>query len=204
MKLSRRVLFERCVEKGALLGAFASIGAVEVLGAETAGATPRNEMGPFYRKGIPAGGPMIPAGGKGFGLEVGGRVTNTKGEKVEGVTIEVWQADELGIYDLEGARYRAKILLGEKADYRFDSVMPGHYPDRVAQHIHYYIHAPGHKSLVTQLYFATDPVFEGDPKKNFNKDPLVRNAELIRPVTIVDENKVARAVVRFDLCLEKL
>jgi protocatechuate 3,4-dioxygenase beta subunit len=94
--------------------------------------------------------------------------------------------------------------LGNKGEYAFDSVMPGHYPDRVAQHIHYYIHAPGHKPLVTQLYFATDPVFEGDPQKNFRKDPLVRDPELIRPVAIVDENKVARAIVRFDLRLEKL
>ena len=50
--------------------------------------------------------------------------------------------------------------------------MPGHYPDRVCQHVHYRITAPGHKPLITQLYFATDPVFEGDPDRNFGKDPL--------------------------------
>ena len=33
--------------------------------------------------------------------------------------------------------------------------------------------APGHKPLITQLYFATDPVFDGDPGRNFSKDPLV-------------------------------
>lgn len=81
--------------------------------------------------------------------------------------------------------------------------MPGHYPDRIAQHIRYIIKAPGHKALVTQLYFNTDPCFEGDPGKYFAKDPLVRNPDLIRPVTLLDESKVARALVHFDICLER-
>lgn len=204
MSLTRRRLWERCLETGALLGAASSLGAQALLGAEPVKPTPLNEMGPFYRKGIPAGGPMKPVDAKGFSLTVEGQVWNAKGDRVEGVTIEVWQADEKGIYDLEGHRYRAKLELGAKPDYRFDTIMPGHYPDRVAQHIHYYIKAPGHKPLVTQLYFATDPVFEGDPRKFFHKDPLVRNPDLIRPVTIVDEAAVARALVRFDLVLERL
>ena len=47
--------------------------------------------------------------------------------------------------------------------------MPGHYADRPAQHIHYLIAAPGHKTLITQAYFATDPFFEGNPEKNWKK-----------------------------------
>jgi hypothetical protein len=64
--------------------------------------------------------------------------------------------------------------------------------------------APGHKTLVTQLYFATDPVFEGDPDKNFNRDPLIRSRELVRPVTLVGDPKVIHAAVKFELCLERL
>ena len=81
--------------------------------------------------------------------------------------------------------------------------MPGHYPDRVCQHIHYLATAPGHKTLVTQLYFATDPVFEGDPDKNFSKDPLVQSRELVRPVTIGGDPKAMYAAVAFELCLER-
>jgi protocatechuate 3,4-dioxygenase beta subunit len=100
-------------------------------------------MGPFYRKGIPAGGRRKPVDANGFSLSVEGNVWNAKGDRVEGVIIEVWQADEKGIYDLEGHHYRAKLDLGAKPVYHFDTIMPGHYPDRVDQHIHYSIKASG-------------------------------------------------------------
>ena len=106
-------------------------------------------------------------------LSVSGEILDTRGEKLSNATIEIWQADHLGHYDLDGYRYRAKLSANGSSDYKFETMMPGHYPDRVCQHIHYIVSAPGHKTLVTQLYFATDPVFEGDPDKNFNRDPLV-------------------------------
>ena len=80
--------------------------------------------------------------------------------------------------------------------------MPGHYSDRPAQHIHYLIAAPGHKTLITQVYFATDPWFEGDVDKNYNKRNLVGNRELVRPVTLYEEG-AAHAMVGFDIILEK-
>ena len=119
-------------------------------------------------------------------------------------TIEVWQANHFGSYDTEGYRYRAKLPLDSSGSYKFDSVMPGHYPDRVCQHIHYLVAAPGHKTLVTELYFATDPVFEGDPQKNFARDPQIQTPELIRPVLLVGEPEALHAAVRFELCLERL
>ena len=82
--------------------------------------------------------------------------------------------------------------------------MPGHYPARVCQHIHYLVTAPGHKPLTTQLYFATDPVFEGDPDKNYKKDSLVTSRELVRPVTLVGDPKDIHAAVQFELALEVL
>jgi protocatechuate 3,4-dioxygenase beta subunit len=81
--------------------------------------------------------------------------------------------------------------------------MPGHYNDRPAQHIHYLITAPGHRPLVTQIYFATDPWFEGDPDKNYNKRSLVTNRELVRPVTLYEAPGTPRVAVSFDICLEK-
>jgi protocatechuate 3,4-dioxygenase beta subunit len=80
--------------------------------------------------------------------------------------------------------------------------MPGHYPERVCQHVHYLVTAPGHRPLVSQLYFATDPVFEGDPVKNFGRDPLITTAELVRPVMLAGDPADVRAVVTFDLVLE--
>jgi protocatechuate 3,4-dioxygenase beta subunit len=80
--------------------------------------------------------------------------------------------------------------------------MPGHYSDRPAQHIHYLITAPGHKTLVTQIYFATDEWFEGDVDKNYNKRNLVGNREQVRPVTLYEQG-TPRAAVSFDIVLEQ-
>jgi len=64
--------------------------------------------------------------------------------------------------------------------------------------------APGHKPLITQLYFATDPVFEGDPDKNLNRDPIIQSREPVRPIMLVGDPKEIHAVVNFELCLERL
>lgn len=96
----------------------------------------------------------------GMPLAVAGRIIDTRGEGVPDATVEIWHADHGGHYDIAGYRFRAKLPLGAEARYQFDTVMPGHYPDRVCQHVHYLVTAPGHKPLITQLYFATDPVFD--------------------------------------------
>lgn len=81
--------------------------------------------------------------------------------------------------------------------------MPGHYPDRVCQHVHYLVRAPGSKPLVTQLYFATDPAFGGDPAKNYTRDPLVTSIDLVRPVVLSGDPRDFVANVTFDLELER-
>ena len=80
---------------------------------------------------------------------------------------------------------------------------PGHYADRPAQHIHYMITAPGHKTLITQLYFATDPYFEGNPDKNYHKGGIVDNRELVKPVMLFEAPGAAHASVQFDICMER-
>jgi hypothetical protein len=57
---------------------------------------------------------------------------------------------------------------------------------------------------VTQLYFATDPVFEGDPYKNYARDPLCRSRELVRPVVLKGDPDAIMANVNFELVLERL
>jgi hypothetical protein len=53
------------------------------------------------------------------------------------------------------------------------------------------------------LYFATDEAFEGDPDRNFSKDPLCPSRELVRPVTVGGQPGSAVAAVTFELVLEK-
>jgi protocatechuate 3,4-dioxygenase beta subunit len=131
-------------------------------------------------------------------------VFGTRGDALSGARIEIWQADHRGLYDLDGYRFRATLLADQEGRYSFDSVIPGHYPARVCQHIHYLITAAGHKPLVTQLYFATDPVFEGDPDRNYSRDPLVLRRELVRSVMLAGDAKVVRASVTFELVLARL
>jgi len=208
VRATRREMLEKCIAGGTLLAA-APMSQSRLLAlwqqkeAHAPKHTAENEIGPFFKKGAPEKTVLRADGDPGFPLQVSGRILNTRGDLVQGAKLEIWQADHLGHYDIAGYRYRAKMSAGEKGEYEFSTVMPGHYPDRVCQHIHYIITAPGHKPLITQLYFATDPVFAGDPDKNYVKDPVLESRELIRPVTLVEEGSSAHAAVVFELCIEK-
>ena len=206
VRLSRRDLFERCAAVGALVTLpTLSLESVSAYWnqAEVRKPTPPNELGPFYKKRAPGTRVLRTNGDPGMPLAVKGRIVDTRGEAVPDATVEIWHADHGGHYDLAGYRFRAKVPIDKSGGYQFDTIMPGHYPDRVCQHVHYLVTAAGHKPLVTQLYFATDPVFEGDPDKNFSKDPLVQSRELVRPVTIAGDPKAMFAAVSFELCLER-
>ncbi len=204
-RLSRRDLLERCAVFGALVLPVSDIESVSAFWdqADVRKPTPPNALGPFYKKQAPATRMLRTKGDAGMPLAVSGRVIDTRGEAVPDATVEIWHSDHAGHYDLAGYRFRAKLPTEKGGQYQYDTIMPGHYPDRVCQHVHYLVTAPGHKPLVTQLYFATDPVFEGDPDKNFSKDPLVQSRELVRPVTIGGDPKAMFAAVSFELCLER-
>jgi protocatechuate 3,4-dioxygenase beta subunit len=163
--------------------------------------TPAEVLGPFFKKGAPNDKVLRQPGDPGFPLRVAGKVYDTRGKILEGAAIDIWQADAAGHYDVTNYRYRTKLIVEASGEYGIDTVMPGHYDDRPAQHIHYMITAPGHKSLVTQVYFATDPFFEGDPDKNFRKRNIVGNRELVRPVSLY-ESGAPHASVAFDIVME--
>jgi len=203
--LSRREILERCLAFGVVAAALpAPILAAAWDEAERLPPTPVNDLGPFYKRGAPSSAHLRLAGDAGLPLAVAGALVNTRGEPLLDGRIEIWHADHFGKYDLEGYHFRSILTPDEHGAYAFDSVMPGHYPARVAQHVHYLISAPGHKPLSTQLYFATDPAFEGDPDHNYGRDPLVTSRELIRPVRLVGDPGAVSAAVTFDLCLEPL
>jgi protocatechuate 3,4-dioxygenase beta subunit len=163
-----------------------------------------DEIGPFYKRDAPRAAQLRRPGDPGLPVSVAGRVFDTRGNVLSGAKVEVWQADHLGHYDLDGYGYRATLVADADGKYSFDSVMPGHYPGRVCQHIHYLVSAPGHKPLTTQLYFATDPVFEGDPVHNYTRDPLIQSSELVRPVTLAGDPKEVHALVNFEIVVEGL
>ena len=208
MILSRRELLERCAALGAVT--LASSLPVSALAAawdaaeKTRTPTPFCELGPFYKREAPHTSVLRANGDTGMPLQVSGTVYDVRGEIVPDAKLEIWQTDNLGHYDIEGYRYRTILEPGTKGAYAIESVMPGHYPTRVCQHVHYLVTAPGHKPVITQLYFATDPVFEGDPDKNYTRDPLITSRELIVPVMIKGDPKEITAAVNFDIVMETL
>ena len=205
---SRRDILKHCIGRGLLLAAVpmssSSLFALWQQG-ETKAMNPTSTdvLGPFFKKGSPNQSVLRATGERGFPLRVTGKILNTRGEKVPGARIDVWHADHKGLYDLQGFRYRSKLIIESAADYAIDTIMPGHYDDRPAQHIHYMITAPGHRTLITQAYFATDPCFEGDPDKNFKKRGIVSSRELVRPVTLFEQPEAPHAAITFDIILEK-
>jgi protocatechuate 3,4-dioxygenase beta subunit len=208
MQLNRRDLLAKC----AALGAITLVPNLSVAAAAEAWlrsenkprpATPAAELGPFYKRGAPSTATLRAPNDPGLPLTVAGVVYNTRGDILPGAKLEIWQTDHTGHYDLQGYRYRTLLLADAAGKYDFSSVMPGHYPARVCQHIHYAVTARGHKPMVTQLYFASDPVFEGDPDKNYTKDPLITSRELVRPVMLKGDPQAMLASVNFEVVLEQ-
>ena len=205
-RLSRRDLLAKCAALGALTIA-PSLSLAAALDAwdqqESRRPTAWNELGPFYRKGAPRTTQLRAPGDPGLPLAVNGRVLDTRGEVVPGATLEIWHTNNAGQYDISGYHYRTTLVADNAGPYAFESIMPGHYPARVCQHVHYLVRAPGHKLLTTQLYFATDPVFDGNPDRNYGRDPLIQDRELVRPVVLQPRGSAVTAGVSFEIVLER-
>ena len=206
--IRRRDFLEKCIVRGLLVGAAAVsqtrlLAAWEEAQAKARKPTAPDDLGPFYKKGAPNKANLRVAREPGLPLHISGKVLDTRGEPVHGARVELWHADQKGVYDLQGYRYRTKLALDSTTDYQVETIMPGHYASRPVQHVHYLITAPGCKPLITQLYFATDPFFESDAHKQFKEYLLKSHRECIRPVTLMDEGTSPRSEVTFDLILEK-
>src|SRR6516165_4631094 len=135
MNFTRRELLERCAAFGALT--LVTQLPLSALAAEWDEAekkrqpTPFCELGPFYKREAPNTSTLRAPNDPGMPLAISGLVYDTRGDVVPDAKVEIWQTDYLGHYDNEGYRYRAVLNPGTKASYAVDSVMPGHYPDRV-------------------------------------------------------------------------
>ncbi|EIM87807.1 aromatic compound dioxygenase [Stereum hirsutum FP-91666 SS1] len=154
------------------------------------GCTLSCEPGPFWTTDaplVPSGSLLAKPSTEGEPLFFSATVKNTKGEPIEGVIAEVWQADGEGAYDVQdpnrdGADDRGRIIAQKDGYFCYKAVLPtaypipgdgptgdllralGRHPHR-ASHLHFTITAPGYDSLTTALYpshspfLGTDPVF---------------------------------------------
>lgn len=179
MKRSRRVFLEKA-GKVSLLVVTYPLWQPIIASAEVE-ATPPNTAGPFYVPGAPLRTNLRESGDQGRPIVVNGRVIDTNEKPLNKAQIEIWHSDPGGEYDMDAFRYRANVPLSSNGNYEFKTFLPGHYGSR-AQHIHFKISGAADPTFFTQLYFENDPLFEGNPQKNYTKDPVVQYPQLIRPV----------------------
>jgi hydroxyquinol 1,2-dioxygenase len=148
-------------------------------------ATEPTVFGPFFTADAPtvALGDDIAAGAGGEPCWVEGRVTDTAGRPIAHASVEVWEADEDGFYDVQyddgRTTGRARMTADADGGYGFWSVRPAPYPipgdgpvgelltaarrsPMRPAHIHFMVSAPGHRTLVTHVFAAGGPHLDDD------------------------------------------
>jgi len=124
-------------------------------------------LGPYYKAGAPLGENIIPAGDQTPPLVIEGKVFSDCNDLLADAVVEIWNADADGAYDSsELFLFRGKYNTQAEGAYRFITIIPGRYLNGSTyrpSHIHFRITAPGHRELVSQIYFKEDPFIDTDP-----------------------------------------
>jgi len=152
------------------------------------GATENTVLGPFYIPNAPryANGMNICLDSKGEPLLVRGRVIDQEGRPVVGATVDVWQANDEGFYDVQQKdiqpehNLRGVFETDTNGEYWFRSVKPrsypipddgpvgkllaalGRHPNRPA-HLHFIVQAAGFDPVVTHIFPPDCPYLREDP-----------------------------------------
>jgi catechol 1,2-dioxygenase len=148
-----------------------------------AGGTPRTIEGPLYVAGAPesVGFARLDDGSESDRAEtlfMQGTVFDQEGKPLPGAKVEVWHANLMGNYSFfdrsqSDFNLRRTIVTDENGRYQFRSIIPVGYgcpPDGSTQqlldllgrhgqrpaHIHFFVSAPGHRKLTTQINIDGD------------------------------------------------
>nr|WP_296064332.1 intradiol ring-cleavage dioxygenase [uncultured Actinoplanes sp.] len=190
-------------------------------------ATEATVFGPFFVQDspeIPLGGDLA-AGAKGQPCWVEGTVTDTTGKPVAGARIEVWEADEDGLYDVQygddRVAGRGHLFSDANGEYRFWATMPTPYPiphdgpvgrlldvagrsPMRASHLHFMVEAPGQRTLTTHIFVRGDDMLEQDSVFGV-RDSLVMDFQHEPPHTATPDGRDLGgrpwSRVRFDIVL---
>lgn len=147
------------------------------------GGTPRTIEGPLYVAGAPISeGEVRMDDGNDEGpatvMFLEGQVFDTQGHPLAGATVDLWHANTKGTYsffDQSQSEYnlRRRIITDAQGRYRARSIVPSGYgcdPQGPTQecldelgrhgqrpaHVHFFISAPGHRHLTTQINLSGD------------------------------------------------
>jgi len=160
---------------------------VETINHRAGAATESTVLGPFHMVDSPprALGDQIALDGKGQPCLVTGRVVGPGGEAIGGASIDVWQANEDGFYDVQqpetipANNLRGLFTAADDGTFWFRSVVPCHYPipmdgpvgellratgrhpNRPA-HIHFIVQATGYAPVTTHLFVDDSPYLDSD------------------------------------------
>ncbi len=153
------------------------------------GATEPTVLGPFYLPGAPhrAKGEQIGRAEDGEPTLIRGLVTDAAGRPLAGATLDIWQGNSNGLYDIQDAgqpdyNLRGIFTTGPDGKYWFRTIRPVSYPVPIdgpvgdifrasgrhnwrAAHVHAIVSAPGHEPVITHIfdsrneYLGSDAVF---------------------------------------------
>ena len=162
--------------------------------------TTNDILGPFYRPDAPTRQDLTYNDLKGVRIALKGKVFGADcTTPLKGALVEIWHCDTEGNYDNESGDFlqRAKWETNKKGWYAFYTILPGKYLNgrqyRPA-HIHFRVSAPGHKELISQIYFQGDPHIDDDPWASDERAKL-----RILPISLEDTN--GNLAVNFDISL---
>ena len=144
-------------------------------------------LGPFYRQDSPQmklGDSIVKNPGGGKEVVLYGKVVDGAGNGIAGASVEIWQPEETGNYDLQlhdpsEMDLRGHFTTNDKGEYWMRTVAPlgymipmdGPVGDMIrAQkrhgyrpaHIHFLVGAPGYREVVTALYLEGDDHLDSD------------------------------------------
>jgi hydroxyquinol 1,2-dioxygenase len=189
-------------------------------------ATEATVFGPFFVENSPE----IPLGGSISGVASGepcwveGTVSDSEGQPVAGARIEVWEADEEGLYDVQHddgrTAARGHLFSDAEGRYSFWGITPTPYPipddgpvgkmlaavgrsPMRASHLHFMVSAAGQRTLVTHIFVSGDELLDADTVFGVKKS-LVKKFERQAPGSPTPDGRVVDdswSRVSFDIVL---
>ncbi|KPX22443.1 Catechol 1,2-dioxygenase [Pseudomonas amygdali pv. dendropanacis] len=184
------------------------------------GGTPRTIEGPLYVAGAPLSdhyARLDDGQDPATVLFMTGQVRGTDGAPLANAIVDVWHANTGGTYSYfdpsqSAFNLRRRIRTDAQGRYRFQSIVPSGYgcpPDGPTQqlldqlgrhgqrpaHIHFFISAPGHRHLTTQINLAGDKYLHDD-------FAYATRDELIAEIRFTEDANGRHADIDFDFVLQ--